>query len=77
MWRLRFRIRTNYKVQKFHGEYHLSTHEDGALTHKEGGVLEGGRLRRALAVHRNSPLEDGGFAHVSRGQSEVLDVEGA
>lgn len=46
-------------------------------THKEGGVLEGGGLRRALAVDRHSSLERRGFAHVAGRQSQVLHIEGA
>lgn len=45
-------------------------------THKEGVVLEGGGLRSALAVDRHSSLKDRGFTQVSRGQSQVFDVEG-
>lgn len=46
-------------------------------TYEEGGVLEGGGLRRALTVHRHPSLERRGFADVARRQSEVLDIEGA
>lgn len=35
-------------------------------TYEEGGVLEGGGLRRALAVHRHPSLERRGFADVAR-----------
>lgn len=47
------------------------------LTHKKGGVLEGGGLRCALAVDGHSSLESCSFAHIARRQSQVLHVEGA
>lgn len=47
------------------------------LTHKKGGVLEGGGLWCALAVDGHSSLESCSFAHIARRQSQVLHVEGA
>lgn len=52
------------------------TKRETVSTHKEGVVLEGGGLRSALAVDRHSSLKDRGFTQVSKGQSQVFDIEG-